>query len=665
MSRTTTVATTFAFLLAAAGSGAAAWFGADAVELLSARAVEAELRDEGFDWAEVQTDGLQVVLTGEAPDEPSRFRAITRAGGVVDPTRVIDEMDVADRAPLAVPRFSLEILRNDAGVSVIGLAPGAGGPDGAGADALLDALGDGADGATAMVETADHPPPAGWSAALRLAGRALEELPRSKISVEAGRVEVTAVADSDPERQRLEAALARARPDGVALALDIAAPRPVIAPFTLRFEIPPGGAPRFAACAVDSEAARAKVVSAALTAGHEGKADCVVALGSPSARWADAAALGIAALAELGGGSLTLSDADVFIRAPEGTDAALFERVVGRLAADLPDLFTLASELPEAEEVDDTAAPAVPEFTATLTPEGRVQMRGRVADDAQEAAVLSYGRALFGVDDTYIAARAVADLPQGWPARVLAGLDALSTLETGAVTVTPDRVALRGDTGNRRAEADLARLLTDRIGAGVDFDFAVSYREELDPSLNIPTPEACEERLNGILLEEKISFAPGEAVIDAAGEDQLDRLFSMLRDCKRSSFEVGGHTDSQGREIMNQELSQARADAVRTALIGRGVPVDQLVSQGYGETQPIADNDSEAGREANRRITFTLLGRRDHTKDRDVVLQAVAPELVDQMPDATIAQGGDGTASDADAGGDGAPAQGAAGEDSE
>ena len=59
---------------------------------------------------------------------------------------------------------------------------------------------------------------------------------------------------------------------------------------------------------------------------------------------------------------------------------------------------------------------------------------------------------------------------------------------------------------------------------------------------------------------------------------------------------------------MNLDLSQARAEAVRSALIDRGAAPSQLVAQGYGETQPIADNGSEAGREVNRRIAFTLVG---------------------------------------------------------
>ena len=72
-------------------------------------------------------------------------------------------------------------------------------------------------------------------------------------------------------------------------------------------------------------------------------------------------------------------------------------------------------------------------------------------------------------------------------------------------------------------------------------------------------------------------------------------------------MELAGHTDSQGSEDGNQVLSQARAEAVLSALRERRILTENLVAKGYGESQPIADNGTEEGREANRRIEFVLL----------------------------------------------------------
>ncbi len=68
-----------------------------------------------------------------------------------------------------------------------------------------------------------------------------------------------------------------------------------------------------------------------------------------------------------------------------------------------------------------------------------------------------------------------------------------------------------------------------------------------------------------------------------------------------------GYTDAQGSDSGNQALSQARAETVLMSLQGRQVDVSAMVAKGYGEANPIADNASEVGREANRRIEFTLV----------------------------------------------------------
>ena len=73
------------------------------------------------------------------------------------------------------------------------------------------------------------------------------------------------------------------------------------------------------------------------------------------------------------------------------------------------------------------------------------------------------------------------------------------------------------------------------------------------------------------------------------------------------NMEIGGHTDSQGGEGMNQQLSQSRANSVVNALIARRVLGVKFTAKGYGESEPIATNDTDDGREANRRIAFKLI----------------------------------------------------------
>ncbi|WP_308915763.1 OmpA family protein [Jannaschia sp. LMIT008] len=603
MSRTRTFATIVALGLAAGTSAGGAYLGVLWVESHSVDTVGQALDRGGQDWATPVADGLQLILTGTAPNEPARLRAVTLAARVVDPARIVDGMDVEAAAPQPPPRYGLEILRNDAGISVIGLVP----ERGVGRDALEEGLTGYAE-VTNMVETADRAVPPGWARSVEYAMNALRDLEQAKISVGAGHVAITAVADSDEERRRLEAGLRRGVPDGLRVDVEIAAPRPVIAPFTTRFVLDEAGA-RFDACAAGSARGVGRILLAARAAGAPESTECTVALGAPSASWPDAVARAIEAVAALGGGAVTLSDADVTLVAPEGTASDAFDALAAELDADLPGIFTLTALNPAPLQDEDAEDGTIPVFTAMREPNGSVRMGGRLRDRTQEAAVASYGRALFGVDGTRLAPRFDDTLPQGWPARVLAGLAALGELNDGSLLVREDLVSLRGRTGSQTAEAEIARLLSDRLGADGDFRIDVIYAEELDPTLNIPTPEECVARLSEAQAGDKLSFAPGAAVLTTESADVLADLVTVLRDCRREVFEVGGHTDSQGREVMNQELSQERAEAVRAALIERGLSPSQLTARGYGESEPIADNGTEAGREANRRIVFTLAGQ--------------------------------------------------------
>jgi outer membrane protein OmpA-like peptidoglycan-associated protein len=103
-----------------------------------------------------------------------------------------------------------------------------------------------------------------------------------------------------------------------------------------------------------------------------------------------------------------------------------------------------------------------------------------------------------------------------------------------------------------------------------------------------------------------LGFPAGEADLPAGASPTLDRLAELLIQYARLSARIEGHTDSVGPQAANLALSQARADAVKRALVERGVPADRIETVGRGESQPIADNGSPAGRGQNRRIEIYL-----------------------------------------------------------
>lgn len=605
------------------------------IETLSKSGVERALLLEGQEWAQVETTGLQVILSGTAPDETTRFKALSIAGGVVDSGRVIDEMDVPPAQAITPPRFSIEILRNEGGVSMIGLIPAE--VDRASLSEKLARIAAETD-VTDLLETADYPVPERWVEAVDYAISALAMLPRAKISMDADRIDIEAVADSPEQKKLWERNLSRMAPGGMRVALDISAPRPVVTPFTLRFTLDEAGA-RFDACTAHTEQGRVKIVSAGVAAGVSGRPDCTIGLGVPSPQWPDAVSRGIRALSELGGGSLTFSDADVTLIAAADTPQALFDRVIGELETDLPDVFSLHAVLPEPVSISGTGdSDGPPEFVATLSPEGLVQLRGRVADEQERAITESYARAHFGVENVYGAMRIDPTLPRGWSVRTLAAVEALSHLANGAAVVQPDVVDLNGVTGERNASAEISRILSEKLGEAQDFRVNVTYEERFDPVAALPTPEECVESINAVMATGKIVFPPGSTDIEASSAATIDKIADILKGCPDVAMEIGGYTDSQGREEMNKALSQRRADAVVSALLARRVLTSGLTSHGYGEENPIADNETEEGREANRRIEFRLIAAAD----------AVAAAAT--TPDDTPAEGEDGEGIDGDGG---------------
>jgi OmpA-OmpF porin, OOP family len=102
-------------------------------------------------------------------------------------------------------------------------------------------------------------------------------------------------------------------------------------------------------------------------------------------------------------------------------------------------------------------------------------------------------------------------------------------------------------------------------------------------------------------MQLRVSFATGSAVITAQGKRYLDQVVQ----CVKSPMLVGGHTDNVGSEKLNAALSAARANAVKTYLVGKGVKSDMLSTQGFGASKPVAKNSTAAGRASNRRIELT------------------------------------------------------------
>jgi OOP family OmpA-OmpF porin len=116
----------------------------------------------------------------------------------------------------------------------------------------------------------------------------------------------------------------------------------------------------------------------------------------------------------------------------------------------------------------------------------------------------------------------------------------------------------------------------------------------------------CQQLFTDLLTKGRIRFEPSSTKLDPDSIALLDRLIEIALRCPTANIEVAGHTDGDGEDGFNQELSQKRAQVVVDYLVKAGLPASRFTAVGYGSTQPIAGNDTDQGKAQNRRIEFLV-----------------------------------------------------------
>ncbi len=145
------------------------------------------------------------------------------------------------------------------------------------------------------------------------------------------------------------------------------------------------------------------------------------------------------------------------------------------------------------------------------------------------------------------------------------------------------------------------------IGAGVGH---MMDKQEQEYRQALASSEAAAVRREGnllaIVLKGDVSFDTNSAEIRPGLYSEIDRIANIMAQYPQTSVIVEGHTDSRGKDAYNMELSRKRADAVRELLVRRGVNSALIQTAAYGETMPVADNNTAEGRQKNRRVEIKI-----------------------------------------------------------
>ncbi|MHB1061181.1 MAG: OmpA family protein [Thiobacillus sp.] len=158
----------------------------------------------------------------------------------------------------------------------------------------------------------------------------------------------------------------------------------------------------------------------------------------------------------------------------------------------------------------------------------------------------------------------------------------------------------------RQAEADEAKRQAELARQTAEQQAAAYQARIAEQEQQLKELDAKKTERGMVITLGDVLFAVNKAQLSAGGVRNVQKLANFLNQYPQRKVLIEGHTDSTGSRSINQPLSERRADAVRTALVGMGISGDRIETRGYAEQYPVASNNTAAGRQLNRRVEIIL-----------------------------------------------------------
>ncbi len=202
------------------------------------------------------------------------------------------------------------------------------------------------------------------------------------------------------------------------------------------------------------------------------------------------------------------------------------------------------------------------------------------------------------------AERGVGVAPAEFLGAIRAGLQGLARLAPGAeFALSANALSLKGQALFEFARGEIAAEWARLVPAGFEAKPELGVLPPLPP---ITLSPECQLLYNQELARGTVRFRSGSAELSDESRAIVDRLTLVTLRCVNARIEVGGHTDTDGNFQSNADLSRRRSETVAAYMVRAGVPVERLEPVGYGQTVPVAPNDTPENKAKNRRIEFIV-----------------------------------------------------------
>jgi outer membrane protein OmpA-like peptidoglycan-associated protein len=261
------------------------------------------------------------------------------------------------------------------------------------------------------------------------------------------------------------------------------------------------------------------------------------------------------------------------------------EAVGQSLTAEAQQAFTGDQVLPQFSVVENAATIADPSLLfavmhslqdpwSLLPVDGAYELRGFLASETDRVPVVTATQMALGPD--------------------------IKLVDKLEVVANPEEVIPAAVQPTQAPETTVAALPSTTIAAVVNTTIAA------EPAVEETAAVEAVALINETIALQGITFRTGSFELTAEGRAVVDEIAVTLAANPTVNVAISGHTDNVGDPALNTSLSQQRADAVLLALVSKGIDVGRMTSEGFGDTKPIADNATSAGRAENRRIEFAV-----------------------------------------------------------